>query len=150
MRFIKINFVKEDKISITYEVKNNQGTFDKISRVAFDEPAPEFTKAMDDLIPFAGELCEFRKEENKKLEVHAVYFSYHGEHDRLGVEMDISRKLTKSSSKLFFTSPVRLEKETESSKKDMSDEMGKAVNKLVAQATKYLEGHIKSTKLDLE
>ncbi|MCF7839775.1 MAG: hypothetical protein K9N22_03260 [Candidatus Marinimicrobia bacterium] len=137
--FKKIRY-KDNQVILTYEDETPHGN-DKYTMESFDEPAPEFKKALSGLAPHVIDICELSNESPDNISVLGVSLS---DTDGItGVTITALKNLVRSNAPLVLNTP---HKPYESYTKDgddsncLTDDQIDAVETLVEAARDYLRG----------
>lgn len=145
VRFKKIKKTSDDKIQIEYEKKNETGLWDEHSMKSNQEPLPSFDRALDNLIPHVGEMCELPEGDHQihPYSVRGVSFSFGGVNDTLGATITATRTLDNSNSPLVLNTPHKIEEPYTEGSDDtqlMTDDCYSDLMILCNEAQKYLDG----------
>jgi len=150
MNLSKLHRASDGQISLTidwpskHEDKPNGATL-KLN----DPPRDSFHDAVDALKKPALEICELTDLiGNKDVTVKGLTIT-HKSQEKIGITISITKKLSKSSSPLNFTSPFR-EQLPEGKQDDgtyLDPKTVKLVRKVIEEAEKYMNGDVKQLRL---
>lgn len=137
-----------DSLSIR-RVRNNRKSIyiewdsakDAIKRTFHANPRKSFYKALDNLIPFVCELCEFPAKDSEKITVTGITVS--GEGDDIKGMIIARKKIAKGKRVLNIPTPIlRLyqSKEEGDESDHMTAKQAAGIEKVLLEAEKYLNG----------
>lgn len=143
VQFTKIK--RNANIELHYRVKKADNKYDILSLKCPEDPLPSFLQAFMDLRKHLLVICEIPvdKDTIERLSVKGVTLTYSGEDSVLGAIISGSLKLTRSNDSLILNTPHKLTDfpgDVGDSKMLMDSECAKALEHLIAEAEKYLNG----------
>lgn len=152
MRIIKVKQTRESKVYIEYERINARGEYDTFTMCCGDEPAASFIESFEALRPHALALLELDEEETRLI-IKGVSFSYSGDDDIMGATIIGARKLYESNTDMNFTTPHKFESYTSGGEDGdprqlLSSECVSALRTVQEEALRYIDGHRAQLSLD--
>jgi|GEM_PF-706151 hypothetical protein len=143
MRFKKIKVVENEKIEMTYEKVNKNGSFDVFSFISNDPATPELYEAFAELALDIKEMCE-QSAEVERIAVTTLSLSYKGDDDVLGVVISGKLQLKNSHGVVALNTPVKYEEvqgEGELARKGLlTDFCQKRIYKMIEFSEQYVNG----------
>ena len=147
MQFLKIKKDKKtDRVTLEYQKKKKDDGLDEFSFSSFDKPLPEFDTALLGLRKYVLEICEYPLNDDflTRITVTGVSFSYGGDNDVMGATLIAQLALKECDAPLNLNTPHLAgdyySESGGSEKQLMPDNMATDLEKLIAEAERYLYG----------
>lgn len=105
LRIKKVKITKESKISMVYEKRTKNGSWDEYSFTCSEAARPEFYTAVSNLAKHVIEMCELPESYLNRITVRGVSFSYSGEAEVMGATISAQMKLEHSYPDLNINTP---------------------------------------------
>ena len=143
----KVKLMKEEGVSVEVNMSSDGNSFNG-GIGSKKAPAPEMTKAIEDLKEHVIEMCELSKKSTIK--ICSISFSYHGEVEVQGAIVTFQKKLMSGNAVITINSPLKYGKEvTESTPKSqiMSEGMAELMETITSEAKKFVKGVREQTDL---
>lgn len=151
MRIKKVKFSSDEKIHLSYEVKSTSGKISEFTLVSSEKAAPSFYQTLQKLRNSVLELCELPSNEESKIHVSGVSFSFAGDNDTMGAVITAQRRLSNSNAPLNLNTPHKAVEPYGDGKADakqlLPDECIDVLNGLIDEAEAYIEGKREQTDL---
>jgi len=141
---------KDNKVDIEYEERNQHGKWDEFKMRCEESPLPSFNKALQALTTHVVQLCELPKDATDRLFVRGLTLAYTGQdsHPQMGVSIIAQLKLKNADSPLNVLTPHKIEG-SPAPKRRLSDDCLKAVNAVIDETTKYIDGERAQTSMEV-
>lgn len=155
MRIKSVRLSSENKVSISYQVEREGGSYDEFSMTSSDAPLPSFLEALSELRKHVVDMCELPDTDKEKIVVRGVTFSYGGEDEIMGATIIAQKKLSRSNTDLNINTPHKAAEYYSGNgngdpKQLLSDDCVDDLNVVMNECEKYIRGKRQQLELEFE
>jgi len=141
----QVRIIKKGAVKITIDAGSNDDGTNRFTFTCFEQPKPEFFKAMEGLKVYVQKLCELEQTPQKMITVTGVKFTYAGENNTMGASIFARKHLANDPKGMAFETPHKISGPYKGDKDgdpggQFTEGAVKALNRVIDESKQYVAG----------